>query len=122
MLAAIWIVAVIGIALWSLIAWGLHRVLTLDPQWVGDLEPLIDRIPYADVIERWVPGWRDILRAAIDMTQTVLEHAGDYVPWLVGLIWGAGTLAIAGLAVVFSLLVVLLRDARRPAPPPAPPR
>ena len=61
MLIAIWILTLIGLALWSLASWGLHTLLTLDPMWVEDVEALIREIPYAEAIDRWFPAWRELL-------------------------------------------------------------
>ena len=43
MLIAIWVFVALGVALWSLVGWGLYELLRLDhQQWLGDLKPLLD--------------------------------------------------------------------------------
>jgi hypothetical protein len=73
---AIWIFTLLGLALWSLLAWGLHALLSIDPHWLDDVEELIKRVPYADVIDRWFPGWQQMLAVAMDLAQTVLSWVG----------------------------------------------
>jgi predicted PurR-regulated permease PerM len=73
----IWIFTLLGWAVWSLLAWGLHALLTIDPQWIDDTEALIRNVPYAGVIDRWIPGWQELLHAAMDLTQTVLGWIGE---------------------------------------------
>jgi predicted PurR-regulated permease PerM len=119
MLAAIWILTLLGLAVWSLLAWGLHTLLTIDPRWIDDVQALIERVPYADVIDRWLPGWRELLDLAMDLTQTVLGWVGSNAPLVAWIVWGIGTLALLAMAGVLSLVVSLLRD-KRPAPPTGP--
>jgi hypothetical protein len=105
MLVAIWLLTLVSLLVWSLVAWGFYRLLTLDPQWVGELEPLIARIPYGEEIERWVPGWQELLRQALELMQSLLGALGGAAPWLVGVAWGVGAALLAGGAVLLSLLV-----------------
>lgn len=109
MLTAIWIIAAVLLALWSLSAWGLHALLVNGAGWATDLRPLIDDIPYGEVIERWIPGWRQMLSLALDFAQTALTWVGDSATLVAWLVWGAGALMLAGTAGVLSLIVVLLR-------------
>ena len=62
---AIWIFTLIGLALWTLLAWGLHSLLSIDPKWLDDVEALVKNVPYAEVIERWFPGWQQLLGVAM---------------------------------------------------------
>lgn len=113
MVIAIWIAALLVWALWTLGAWGLHALLSLDTARLGDLKPLIDqlpdKLPYATVIDAWLPGWREMLKIVIDLMQWVMGWIGSAGPAVVWGVWGVGTLmglAFAGLAtwVVRSLL------------------
>lgn len=122
MVTVIWILAAIALVVWSLVAWGLYRLLTLDPQWVGDLKPLIERIPYGEQIEQWVPGWQELLRTAIDVMQAMLGWVGGAAPWLVGVAWGLGTLLLLGGAALLSWLVSLWRRRSGSGPRPEAPR
>jgi hypothetical protein len=110
MLVAIWIVTLLGLALWSLAAWGLHTVLTIDPQWVEDVEALIRQVPYADEIERWFPGWQTLLGAAVDLAQFVLSAIGNNAPLVAWIVWAVGALGLLSLGGVLTLVVCLLRD------------
>jgi hypothetical protein len=117
MLIAIWILTLIGLVLWSLASWGLHTLLTLDPMWVEDVEALIREIPYAEAIDRWFPGWRELLGVLMDVAQLVLGWVGTNAPLVAWIVWAAGALALLGVGLVLTLVVCLLRD--KPAPRPA---
>lgn len=123
MIIAIWVITAILLGLWSLGAWGLHAVATLGSGWAGDLRPLIDQIPYADVIEAWVPGWQRLLHLMLDLAQIGLDWLGGAAPLVVWVVWGAGALVLAAVAGVLTLVVALLRRSLPgpPTPPAAPP-
>ncbi len=112
----IWITTAVLLALWSAFAWGLHSLMTLDPAWVGELKPLIDAIPFGAVIDAWVPGWREMLSMAVDLSQVGLGWAGSAAPWLVGALWAAGAATLVLVGGLFSLLVVLLSRDSSAAP------
>lgn len=113
MLLFIWICAALALVLWSLASWGLHVLLTADPAWVDDIGRLAERVPFGEWIERWVPGWRELLRGLLDLTHAVLGWAADYAGWVVGVAWGLGALAVLAVAAALTLIVVLVRD-RKP--------
>ncbi|WP_164963202.1 hypothetical protein [Rubrivivax sp. JA1026] len=116
MIAFIWIVAALLLALWSLGAWGLHTLLLADAGWVGDLSELIDRVPYADVIDRWFPGWQGLMHALLDLAQSTLGLLGTAAPLIVWSAWAVGALGLALVGGFLTLVVVLLRrDERRRA-------
>jgi hypothetical protein len=119
MLILIWLLAAVGLALWSLAAWGASTLLGLDPNWVGDLGPLIDQIPYAAVIDTWLPGWRELLGATLELTRTLLAWAGGAGVVIVWVVWGLGAAVIVGAAAVLSLIVALLRRSGTPRTPAA---
>lgn len=118
MVIAIWVVTAILVGLWSLTAWGLHGLLLLAGGWAGDLQPLLDKIPHAGVIEAWFPGWQELLRLVLDLTQGALAWAGGAVPLLAWLVWGLGTGALLLVAGGLTLVVLLLRNSM-PTPAPA---
>ncbi|HSW06159.1 hypothetical protein [Aquabacterium sp.] len=118
MIIAIWIVALLLLGLWSLAGWGVHALLVAGVQWVGDLKPLLDRLPFAAIIEQWVPGWQDGLRLALDLMQAALGWLGGAAPLLVWLAWGTGTVLLLGLALLLTGVVVLVRK-NSPPPPTA---
>lgn len=112
MIIAIWILALLGLALWSLVAWGLGALLGMDARaLVGDLKPLIDQIPYGALIEQWVPGWQGLLHATLDLAQTLLGWLGSAGPVLVWVLWGLGAAALLAVAGVLTLVVSLARRA-----------
>ena len=115
MLIAIWVFVALGVALWSLVGWGLYELLRLDhQQWLGDLKPLLDQVPFGAWLDAWVPGWQALAELAIDTVQWTLGWMGGAAPVVVWAVWGVGTIFMAGAGALLSLLVVLLRD-KRPA-------
>lgn len=127
MITAIWIFVLALLGLWSLVFWGLYSLLSMDQAWLGELKPMLDRVPMADGLDRWVPGWQALAELAIDAVQWALGVLGGAAPTIVGVVWGVGTLALVAVGALLSLLVALLSDrddAGRPAPvhrPPSPP-
>lgn len=119
MIIAIWAIAAVLLGLWSLGAWGLHAVATLGSGWAGDLRPLIDRIPHAEAIDAWVPGWQQLLHLMLDLAQIGLDWLGGAAPLVVWVVWAAGALVLAAVAGVLSLVVALLQ--RSLPGPPSPP-
>jgi hypothetical protein len=115
MLIALWVLTLFVLGLWSLTAWGLHALLTLDATRLGDLKPLVDQIPYGQVIEAWIPGWQDLLRLSIDATQALLGWIGGAAPVVVWVVWGFGALLIVGLGLVLTLVLRLMRRTTAPA-------
>lgn len=114
MLTALWFFVGFGVLLWSLMAWGLHALLSQDhQQWLGDLKPLLAEVPWGDLLERWIPGWRVLAGFAIETVQWVLGWMGAAAPVAVWLVWGLGTMLMAGAGAVTSLLIVMLRDKPR---------
>jgi hypothetical protein len=109
MLIAVWIVVALLLALWSLGAWGLHALLTLDATALSDLKPMVERIPYGELLSRWVPGWQDLVHLLIDLTQTVLGWIGGAAPVVVWVAWGVGALLLLLLGGLLSLVVALIR-------------
>ncbi len=109
MIIALWMLALFLLGLWSFAAWGLHAVLTIDPTKLSDLKPLIDQIPYGDLIDQWIPGWQDLLRASVDLCQWVLGWVGGAAPIIVWVVWGLGTLAVLAVTVSLNLLISLTR-------------
>jgi hypothetical protein len=113
---AIWIFTLIGLAIWSLLTWGLHALLSIDPKWLDDVEALVKNVPYADLIERWFPGWQQLLGVVMDLAQTVLGWVGNNAPLVAWIVWGIGALMLLSLGGVLSLIVCLLSD-KKAAPP-----
>ena len=116
MLTAIWIFVALGVLLWSLMGWGFYALLSLDHQWLGDLKPLLDEVPFAALLERWVPGWQTLVELSIDAVQWALGWLGAAAPIVVWVVWGGGVLVLTGIGAVLSLIVVLLREKPRNKP------
>jgi hypothetical protein len=114
MVIAIWIVTAILLGLWSLTAWGLHGLLMLlsggGGGWAGDLKPLVDQIPLTPVLDQWFPGWQELLRATLDLTQVLIGWLGGAVPLVSWTVWGLGTAGLLLLAGGLTLVAVLLRN------------
>lgn len=117
---AIWLLALVGIGLWSLAAWGMDALLTIDASRMQDLKPLIHDIPFGETIDQWVPGWRALLAVAVDATQALIGWVGHAAPWLIWALWGVGTAGLLLLAGIVSLAVWLIERGMR-ASPTAPP-
>ena len=119
MIIAIWIITAVLLALWSFAGWGLHALIISGTQWLGDLKPLLDRIPYAAIVEQWIPGWIDALKLAIDAMAAALTWLGGAAPVLVWIVWGLGTALLLVLAGVLTLVVALIRKSTPPQQPSA---
>ena len=118
MVIAVWILTLLGLAVWSLVAWGLHALLGLDGQaLLGDLKPLIDQIPYGSVIEAWVPGWQGLLQATLELAQTLLGWLGSAGPVLVWVLWGVGAATLLLIGGVLTAIVMVARRATAPSRP-----
>lgn len=115
MLLALWTLTAFALLLWSLSAWGLHSLLTLDPSWLDDVDLLIARMPFGATMELWFPGWQELLRVSIGLAQHLLHWVGGAAPFIVWIVWGVGTLILLLLSGCITLLVRLLR--RRPVEP-----
>ena len=116
MLTAIWIIVGLCVLLWSLLGWGLQALLSLEHQWLGDLKPLLDEVPFGDWLDRFVPGWQVMVELTIDMLQWVLGWMGATAPVVVWVVWGLGVFLLVGTGAVLSLIVALLRDKPKAAP------
>jgi hypothetical protein len=117
MVIVIWVVTAILVALWSLAGWGLHALLGLGTGWTGEVQGVIDQVPYGDVIEAWIPGWQQMLTLALDLAQAALGWLGGAAPLIAWIVWGLGTAALLITAAVLTLIVALLRRSwpQRPA-------
>lgn len=116
MIAAIWIITLVLLGLWALVGWALHALLASGVAWVGDLKPLLDRIPFAAWIEQWVPGWQDAIRLALDLMQAMLGWLGGAAPVLVWVVWGIGTVLLLGFSLLLTLVVALVQKNSPPSP------
>lgn len=109
MIIAIWLLAVVLVGLWSLLAWGLFVLAAVDIGTVGDLGPWMARVPFGDVLEAWFPQWQDVVRLLWDVLHLSLAWLGKALPVLVWVVWGLGTGGVVLLAGLLTLLVALLQ-------------
>ncbi len=116
MILFIWAAALFFLGLWSLVGWGLHAVVSIDGSWVGQLEPLIQKVPFGDLLERWLPTWQDLLRTALDLTQSGLAWLGAAAPVVVWVLWAIGAFVLVGTAALLTVIVVILRRQTPPLP------
>lgn len=116
----IWLLAALALGLWSLLAWGVATLLGLDPSWVTDAGGLLDKVPYGDVIEAWVPGWQAMLLATFELARALLGWLGGFGLVLVWVMWGLGAGVVVLCAALLSGLVVLVRRSSAPAKPTNP--
>lgn len=126
MLIAVWIIVLLVLSLWSLITWGIHSLLTLDPSRIDELKPLIEQIPYGEQIDLWLPGWQTLLQFVVDLTRGMFAGIANAAPWLIWALWAIGVVVILLCGGLATLFVVLVRNELKappqrpqlPAPPP----
>ena len=103
----IWILAVIFLGFWTLLAWLSHKLLL----WAGRLpwEQTLQQIKDLPVPAFVAPWWQqtvDVLAPLLHMTEGLLgglmQFAGAALPFIIGVIWLFGILAIVALAAVVS--------------------
>lgn len=105
----IWLLAGLGLALWTLLAWGVASLFGLDLGGMGDLRPVLDALPFVWVLDASIPGWRELLLVSVELAQTLLAWAGSAGAVVVWVVWGVGAALIAGGAALLSLAVALIR-------------
>lgn len=109
MIVAIWVVAALLLALWTLLSWGLATLLSLDGSWVGQVEPWLSRLPFGGWLEGWFPEWLTVAQTLLEWLQAALSWLGAAAPVLVWLTWGAGAFVLVVLAAVLTLVVAMVR-------------
>lgn len=115
MIAAIWIVAALGLGLWTLCLWAAWVLLSWRPDWVMDLKLQLDQWPVGNWLSAWWPDWESDLMRLLNLVHQLLGFAMDWLPWVLGSVWLLGTLVGLGLA---GLLHALVRESG-PAPQPS---
>lgn len=103
----IWILAVVLMGFWTLLAWLSHRLL----QWAGQLpwEQTLQQARELQVPAIVAPWWQqmvDALAPLLQVTQGLLgglmQFAGAAVPFIVGAIWLFGILGIVVVTLIVS--------------------
>lgn len=120
MTIALWLLAACLLALWSLAAWGLHQLLTMDPAWLTAspqrLSEWLATLPWAEQLDLVWPGWQSMLRFAAEISQSLLGWLGDGALWIVWTVWGLGAIT---LLIGTALLAWLIGYGKRHATPPS---
>ena len=114
MLLLIWTLAALGLALCALLAWALYALLRIDPAWLSDLPGLAQQLPFQGELDRFVPGWQELLRWAVEAAQWLLGWAGAAAPVLAWVVFALCASFVLMGAALLTLAVKLLR--RQPAP------
>lgn len=109
MIVAIWIVTLLLLALWTLLAWAAAALLQSDAAWIDTLQRWLFDAPWRETLEAWLPGWSMTMQAMLDALQALLVWLGAAAPWLVWVAWGLGALSLLGLGALLSFVVVLVR-------------
>ncbi len=112
MIAAIWIVAALGLGLWSVCLWAVWVLLSWRPEWVLEVKAQIDQWPVGAWLSSWWPEWEIHLMTVLNLLHRLLAFATDWLPWLLASVWLLGSLMGLGLA---GLLHLLVRESARPA-------
>ena len=108
---SIWILAVVQMGFWTLLAWLSNQLLQLAGQWAGQLpwEQTLQNAKDLQVpafIALWWQQMVDALAPLLRMTQGFLtglmQFAGAVLPLVVGAVWLFGMLSISVLALVVS--------------------
>ncbi len=118
---AIWIITLLLVGLWTLLAWGLSSLLALDGSWLANLKPWLASMPFGGWLESWFPDWLQVAQALLGVMQSALSWLGTAAPVLVWGLWFAGALVLMLVAGALSLVVALIRKNSPPQQPPQPP-
>ncbi|MFN0185845.1 MAG: hypothetical protein ACKVQR_18700 [Aquabacterium sp.] len=92
MIAAIWILTLLGLVIWTLLAAGLHALLAADTSWLVAFGQWLATMPGAGWLEEWWPAWHRTVVWMLQGLQGGLRWAGAAALWVVWLLWGVGTL------------------------------
>lgn len=109
MITLLWALTAFIFLAWTGLAALTHVVLGLSPEAVADLKPLLSRLPLAEWLDGWLPGWSVVAEIALDLGSHLLGLAGALLPWLVVAVW----VAWGGGALVLLLLAGVLHAAIR---------
>jgi len=117
----IWGLALMLLALWSLVGWAVHALLSIDAATLADADAWVRhaavQLPGAAVLDAWWPQWRDALGLTLEGTRALLGALAGVAPWLAGTVWALGAVVLLGGAAFASLLWRWLRP-RAPAAAP----
>ncbi|OYT88040.1 MAG: hypothetical protein CFE46_06315 [Burkholderiales bacterium PBB6] len=105
MMAALWIVTAIALLLWSALAAGLWALLSIDPAWVAELHTRMADTKLGDLLDVWLGGWDEWLAWAIELSQGLLRSLQGWLVWILGAVWGLGTLVVLGITGLLHLAI-----------------
>lgn len=118
---AIWIITLLLVGLWTMVAWGLSSLLAMDGSWVAQIQPWLARMPFGGWLESWLPDWLQLANGLLGALQSALAWLGSAAPVLVWGLWFAGAVVLVLIGGALSLLVALIRKSTPPPQPPQPP-
>ncbi|HYD76063.1 hypothetical protein [Ramlibacter sp.] len=123
MFAAVWILGLLALVLWSLTMWGVHALWTalVDVSW----DVAVNRLPTLQLpppLEPWFgEAWRQWLEAigpwlaqAAPALDSVTGWAASAMPVLIWITWAVGALVLLLLTAVFGGIVSWWRGRRQP--------
>jgi hypothetical protein len=118
LLCLIWLFTVAVLVFWTLGAWGVAALATVDWGSAAAVETAaresLGRWLAGTPLEAWIPALTDLIRTA----GTLLAGAGQWLPALTWTVWGIGTavaVVLAALASVFATWLVRTARPRKPA-------
>lgn len=113
MIIALWIFFGILLLCWSGTLWAVNALLHLPAGWTDTVQSWMDALPMALWLERWTPGWREVVLVAADAAQALLHTLSALVPWLTVLLWVVWGVGVFGLLLVGGLLHAVIRASMR---------
>ena len=115
MIIALWIFFGVLLLCWSGTLWAVNALLHLPAGWTDTVQAWMDALPMALWLERWTPGWREVVLLAADAAQALLHSLSALAPWLTPLLWVVWGVGTVGLLLVGGLLHAVIRASMRTA-------
>lgn len=113
MIIALWIFFGVLLLCWSGSVWAVNALLHLPAGWTGAVQAWMDALPMALWLERWTPGWRELVLLAADLAQAALLALSSLAPWLTWLLWLVWGVGVFGLLLMGGLLHAVIRASMR---------
>ena len=113
MIIALWIFLAVLLLCWSGMLWAVDALLRLPAGWTGTVQAWMDALPMALWLERWTPGWREVVLVAADAAQALLHTLSALAPWMTALLWVVWGVGVFGLLLVGGLLHAVIRASMR---------
>jgi hypothetical protein len=113
MIIVLWILFATLLLCWSGTLWAVNALLHLPAGWTDAVQAWMDALPMALWLERWTPGWREVVLLAADVAQALLHTLSALTPWLTALLWVVWGVGAFGLLLVGGLLHAVIRASMR---------